>query len=516
MSWLKSNSHWLISVCLLLIISIPAVLPLLHDGFFLTDDGEWMIIRFSAFYQAFTDGQFPVRFLHRLNFDYGYPVATFLYPGFMYAAVPFHIFKIGFVDTIKIILGGSLIGTTIFTYLWLVRVFKKRIAALSGAIVSLYLPYHLYDVYTRGSVGEIFALFWVAFILWMIERKSIFFVSIGIAMLLISHNTIALLFLPFLFIYAFLRNIFPFRQFMISVFFGLLLAAFFIIPVIFELSLTNFSQIKIANPLQYFASIQLVGVATFLIFFLSLVLFLSKKKLSTDNKLVVSFVLFVTFLGIFFSSSFSSIFWQVIPSSFIQFPFRLLSYFVVTSAFLTAFIISEIQHVTKRVIILVCLAGLVIFSSLTFVQPREYFDKGEGYYFTNDATTTVQDEYMPVWSKEKLLQRAEKKVEIIQGEGKIGTIVYNNKQMTFVITAKENLRVRINVLYWPGWNTYIDDKIVSLSHDNPKGVIEFAVAKGTHQVKADFSETPLRFVADMISIVSFCLLLFLVFRSKYR
>ena len=118
--------NFFLIITLIIVASLPSFFGLFHKGFFVTDDGEWMIIRFSAFYQSLADGQFPVRLLHRLNFDFGYPVATFLYPGFMYAGVPFHLLKIGFIGTIKILLGLSLVGTTIFTYLWLKELFNKK------------------------------------------------------------------------------------------------------------------------------------------------------------------------------------------------------------------------------------------------------------------------------------------------------------------------------------------------------------------------------------------------------
>ena len=53
----------------------------------------------------------------------------------MYVGVFFHLLKIGFVDTIKIILGASLIGTTFFINLWLFQVFKNRLAAMVGAVM---------------------------------------------------------------------------------------------------------------------------------------------------------------------------------------------------------------------------------------------------------------------------------------------------------------------------------------------------------------------------------------------
>src|SRR5579859_3459258 len=106
-------------VTFIIMLATPGIIPLLHSGFFVSDDGEWMIIRFTAFHQALVHGQFPVRLLPRLNFEYGYPVTDFLYPGFLYFAEPIHLAKIGFITTIKLIAGLSLISSVIFTYFWL-------------------------------------------------------------------------------------------------------------------------------------------------------------------------------------------------------------------------------------------------------------------------------------------------------------------------------------------------------------------------------------------------------------
>ena len=89
MSYLKKiNLFWVVIIFLAV---LPSLYGVWHSGFFVSDDGNWMVIRFSAFYQALADGQFPVRFLDRLNYSYGYPVANFLYPGFMYIGVPLKI-----------------------------------------------------------------------------------------------------------------------------------------------------------------------------------------------------------------------------------------------------------------------------------------------------------------------------------------------------------------------------------------------------------------------------------------
>src|SRR3989344_6237514 len=194
--------YWFISV--VIILTLPAVSFLAISGFPTTDDGNWMIIRFSSFYQEFMNGQIPVRFLTRLNFGYGYPVANFLYPGFMYFAIPLAPL-VGFINATKLVIVFSFIISSSFIYLWLQKIFT-RFAALFGTIVFTYLPYHLFDLYKRGSVGEIFAFVWVAFCLWMVEEKNPFLLSIGAALLAISHNTIFILFLPLIFLYAILRK----------------------------------------------------------------------------------------------------------------------------------------------------------------------------------------------------------------------------------------------------------------------------------------------------------------------
>ncbi|HSA83406.1 MAG TPA: hypothetical protein VLF20_00785 [Patescibacteria group bacterium] len=497
----------IITLFFILLFSLLTLIPLFTQGFFVTDDGEWMIIRFSAFYQAFADGQFPVRFLHRLNFDHGYPVATFLYPGFMYAGIPFHLLKIGVVDTIKIILGLSLIGTTIFTYLWLVAVFKKNIAAVVGAFVSLYLPYHLYDVYTRGSVGEVFAFLFVPFILWMIERKNFFFVSIGIALLLLAHNSLALLFLPVLFFYALIRKPFSFKNIVLNFVFGLLLAAFFIIPAIFELHYTRFAQTVISDPTKYFASDALIGFSTLLIFVATGSLFIFQKQFPKDYVGVTRLFLVVTFLAVFFSFSWSKFFWQIIPSSFIQFPFRLLSLLVITIPFLSALLVIHIEKRFLRNVVIGIIVLMALLSSWQYMQPKEYINKGEGYYVTNEATTTVQNEYLPVWVDEKPVQRAESKVK------GASDITYNNKEIRFSVDQEKGF-VLINTIYWPGWRVWVNDKEVAIDYDNPKGLMQVSVPNGTSQIRAEFSETPLRLVADGISLVSFAGLLLFSLRKK--
>src|SRR5690606_8877612 len=88
---IRKNKRIYLFLILSFLVSMIPVLFLFREGFFLSDDGEWMVIRFSAFYQTLLDGQIPPRFFGRLNHGFGYPIGTFLYPAFFYFATPFKI-----------------------------------------------------------------------------------------------------------------------------------------------------------------------------------------------------------------------------------------------------------------------------------------------------------------------------------------------------------------------------------------------------------------------------------------
>jgi uncharacterized membrane protein YfhO len=128
------------------------------------------------------------------------------------------------------------------------------------------------------------------------------------------------------------------------------------------------------------------------------------------------------------------------------------------------------------------------------------------------ATTTVQDEYMPLWVKQKPLQRAQKKVEIIKGQGDVQNVIYNNKKISFTADITEDSLIQVNTIYWPGWSAFIDGKRVDIRYNNPGGVMQFSMPSGKYVAEAAFSETPIRIVSDFISILS--LLILIVIKSK--
>ncbi len=488
----------------LIIFVLPAVWALFHPGFFVSDDGEWMIIRLTDFHRSIASGQIPVRWLARLNYEYGYPVVNFLYPGFLYLGEAIHLLGFNFVDSIKIILGLSLLFSGIFSYLWLARIFG-RFPAFIGALFYIYAPYHLYDLYTRGSVGEILAIAVIPFCLWMIEKKNLPFLGLGYGFLIISHNTLVFLFTPILIIYMLLSRkpfLYAMRYTLCTILLGLGISAFFWLPALFDLKYTVFSNTLVINWQNAFFTAGHLRLLTWpgvLVFFLCLVFF---KKM--DKKTLLFWIIFPAAFVLMLPIS--KFLWQILPlNQIVQFSFRLLFLMIISGSFLSAFLLKQLNF-RLRIIFGIVLAGLLFLFSANLIQPKSFFDKGEGFYTTNEDTTTVKAEYMPRWVKVPPSERPAQKVEILQGGGEIQNLIFNSKIGSFDLNLKEKSLVQINIIHFPGWQVWVDGKETAINYENEKGLMQLPLEKGNYRVTVKFSETPLRLFSDIITLFSLLVL----------
>lgn len=498
----KTNFIYLL---IIILFSVPAVAALFSPGFFVTDDGNWMIIRFSAFYETLRSGQFPVRFLYRLNNSYGYPVADFLYPLFMYIGTPIHVLGFSFINTVKIILGLSVFASSVFTFFWLRKLFGNLASAI-GAVAYTLFPYHLYDIYTRGSVGEALAFSIVPFILWQIEKNSLFFTSLGIALLILSHNSLALLFLPIIILYMFLRiekkeknKKKKLYMHLLSIPIGFLLSTFFWFPALSDKQYTVFDKISVSDFSRYFITSEnfgLLGIISLAVLFFSMILFFIKR-----NKLFIYFLL-LSIIFTLMSLPFSKIIWQFFPfTNLIQFPFRLLSVVCLGIAFLVSYQIDFLKG--KKRIFLPFIYILIIFvSAANYIYPKTFENYPDTYYSTNQSTTTVKNEYMPKWIKETPRELPKEKVTVIKGHQSIENLNIVNNKISFSFYAPEETIIQVNTAYFPGWVVILDGKKTEVNYED-NGLIKFSANKGAHTVEVLFQETVFRLIADFISIFSF-------------
>jgi len=541
----KSLIYYLGIFALSLIVCLPLILPYFHAGFFPTHDGEWAVVRLSDMFRELKDLQFPVRYSGYLNFQYGYPLFNFAYPLPYYLGTVFVALKLGFVNSIKILFSLSVILSFFSMFILAKDLWRNKWAGLASAILYVYVPYRIIDLYVRGSIGESlsFVLFPLIFlsIKKIYERKNILdMLSVGVlyALLIATHNIMTVLFglvvLAIGVLASFKKEIKFLINLFLSLIFALCFSAFFWMPAIFEKSLILLSKIPIADRSIYFVKpLQLIipqwgygtpteanpfgyqiGIPQLIA--LILVLIFSLINIKKTKKAKFSLFLIITTLSLsflFFSQS--SFIWKSVPLlSEINYPWTLLGVMM----FLTSLIAGYLATLGKKSVFLVfVIAVLAILLFIPQAKPQYFVNRGNAFYLTNQATTTSSSELMPLWVKQLPLQSWKDKIEVASGN--IQNVSYNSKKITFSLNLTKSEMVRINTIYYPGWEISVDGIKTKINYNNKFGVMSLRVNSGMHVIKGEFKETPLRLLSDLISffsILSLIAYLFFRFILKFK
>lgn len=145
----------------------------------------------------------------------------------------------------------------------------------------------------------------------------------------------------------------------------------------------------------------------------------------------------------------------------------------------------------------------------------EFVERADGYYITNEATTNVANEYMPRWVSDVPPSRPVETLEVIDGDATLSARTFIGEHMIVDIDAKEISTIQINKVYYPGWGITVDNLLVPIDYENALGVMRVNVPQGAHTLVAAFRETPFRFAADVVSVISIiCYFLFIRRLSK--
>ena len=154
-------------------VGILLTLPVLILGVpFFSDDGVTHAIWYTHFSEQLWSGDFYPRWLTNMNSGLGspaffyYPPAPFfltslLRPLFTNDSQGWH--QVGVSCSIAIIASGFA------AYLWLKDI-GDHFSAMVAAVLYMAMPYHLGDVYVRGSLSEIWAFVWMPLILFFTNR----------------------------------------------------------------------------------------------------------------------------------------------------------------------------------------------------------------------------------------------------------------------------------------------------------------------------------------------------------
>lgn len=520
------------SILIIIFLSILLISPFFNAGFFPTHDGEWAVVRLADMYRELRDFQIPPRLSGNLNFGYGYPLFNFAYPLPYYFGFILKIIGFGFVDSIKLLFAMSVPMSGIGMYFLGKNIWSSRFSGIISAVLYMFLPYRLVDLYVRGSLGESLSFIYFPFIILcfykIFHNKNIRLYALSlsflVAFLIMTHNIMAVLFAPIIFICLLVGLIFKKYPFLfissIGSIAGVCMSAFFWVPALFEKQFVSLSKIPIAdrslyfvNPLDLLNSPWGYGIPTdsnaftyqighahligIIVAFVIALYTLRKRERSSIIVVSITACMFLYTLMLFRSAH---VIWRILPLfREINYPWTMLS----VIGFLTSLLIGFLGRLSKVPILGFVFILFAILSLLPFAHPKEYVNRGDDFYLTNDATTTSSNEFMPLWVKEKPNFRFLEKAQITRGEGIIKDLVLRSNQISFSTDLKNQATVRINTIYYPGWRAYVDNKEESINYSNKKGLMEIVIPQETKNVEFIFGETGLRLFANFLSAVSF-------------
>ncbi|OGY19177.1 MAG: hypothetical protein A2784_02520 [Candidatus Chisholmbacteria bacterium RIFCSPHIGHO2_01_FULL_48_12] len=499
-------------IILLVLLTLPAVNALLRPGFFPSHDGEWMVIRLSAFHQALRDGQFPVRWSIRLNHSFGYPVFNFLYPLPFYFGELFYLVSGSLTQAIKLVFIGSFFASAMTMFIWLKSKFSFW-PVLAGSLLYIYTPYRFVDTYVRGSVGESLGFVFIPVLFYAVDllpqkpKAGVILGAFASAATVLSHN-VFVIFVILAAIYGWSSLPRPnVKQLCLSLILGAALSAYFWLPALVELKYVYASRLPVANPIDHLASFrQLVlpswgygasatgsGAMSMQIGLVNLGLILASLIFLRRNLFLIT-----SLVAIFFMHRLAGPFWSILPGVFvIQFPWRLLSLTTFATAVLAAYLI-------KKPGVAIFVGSLAILINLSYARPQKFTFLPDTYYATNEDTTTVRSEYLPLWVTQPPTRRIPERAVFVSGEGDITEFKETNTQIHFLVepVQKEPTAiVKVNQLYYPGWLVTVNGKPVPVDISY-NGVMAFTVPKIRSGVLIRWQEPAYRQIVDYLSLIT--------------
>lgn len=534
-------------VFVLLILSVFFTAPLLNSHFLVPHDNEYHIVRLIELDKSISDGEIYARWLPDLAYGYGYPLFNYYSPLIYYLAEIVHLSGFNFFNSLKAIYFlGTILGG-LFMFLYAREIFGNN-AGLVAGVAYIYVPYHIVDVYVRGALPEFFSFAFFPLLLWSFyrqfktdDRRYMLIASLAYALLILTHNLMALMFTPVLISYYFLLTIiFEKRSVkpVLSLIGGLGISAFYWVPALAERGFIQHQNlIEIYKSHFVFAS-QLfslkwgygfsgpgiddamsfqIGLLYVYFALLSLYLFFKSKKQDKEFRMHTLFFLGLTAFSIFMMLGQSSFIWDTLPYlAYSGLPWRFLAFVALSTSFLSGAVSERVNNKTA-----IAVSLLFVLTSFGYLQTTFNADPGPNYspewIRMSGVTGTVANEFLPE-SVLKMPNRPASNLSSITNNGSIKTLEKRANFYKFTVNTQEDSEVKINTFWFPGWKAYVDGKETRLEGFGEKGIMRLMVPGGKHEITVRFESTPIRRAAAILSVAFVIFLLLLVvlaFKNQY-
>jgi uncharacterized membrane protein len=549
---------------LVVAISIFAWGALVGPPYFLNaHDAPHSLFFLNQFDQAIRDGVLYPRWGVDFALGYGYPLFNIYSTLAFYVAEVFHLLGASLTGAVKLTYALSFVLSGLTMYAFGKRVLSPQ-AGVLAAVVYMYAPYRLLDIYVRCAFAEFCAFSFLPLILLLfyelLERPSarnLALSGLAYAALFLTHAATAFLFTILLVVYMVFLLASRIRSGWVEVLrsagqalgaalLALALAAIFLLPMIAEKGYIverqwtqgSFEYDKhFVYPSQLFSpywgygyageglqdemSLQL-GMAATTLAVVGAVWSLPKR---TRGQGQVAFFLGVSCVIVLAMMPVARPVWELLPlTAFVQFPWRLLGLAALTMSFLSGAAVhglfeDQTESAKRLDARLAVLALVVVLASMAYTSPQ--YTPSSARSEQSVAIIDFESFYPPdrvgmtIWAEEQpqdtplvsqyLAGEPLIKATALSGEASVEMIRHGAASEEVQVNSAGGTELQFYTYYFPGWRGYVDGQEVDVYPSGPYGLITMLVPAGEHHVAIRFGDTPVRTLGTVISVVSLLL-----------
>ncbi len=541
-------------VLLLFYLSAFIVWPIFLPGYFSHHD-DLQVMRIFEMRECFSDLQIPCRWVAEMGYGNGYPLFNYynVFPYYLGGVVSFFV---GFIGGAKSLFLVAAFSAAFAMYFLVKELLESKYAALASAVLYMFAPYRALDIYVRGAIAESFAIAIIPLILYFglkiskeFNNKNFLGLAFSLTILLTSHTILSTLFLPviltFFIIIFWGRKGQIIRRVFFSLGLGFGLAAFFVIPAFFERNLVqidNLTRLDLDFRAHFATLYQLffdrkwgygasfpgagdtisfqIGWPHWPVAVLSLPALIILRKINR-RLLLICLSMFVFFvLSVFMTHGRSAFIWEGLGIlRFAQFPWRFLSVTIFANSLLAGFLIYSLKGVWGRVVLGVLII-VTVFLNWNYFKPREFYlnltdkEKLGGELYETQQKASIRD-YLPMGAGEPI-EPAPSEPIIRSGEADIKSFEKRSNNWRLDLIVSSPSKIEIPVFDFPNWKVYENGEALKYSNDNYVKRISLDLPVGRHLIFAQFTDTPIRTVANTLTGLTMLIVLYLSLYGKSR
>jgi hypothetical protein len=504
-----------------------------------------------AIYRAFeVDRSIARRLLYPrwamdFNFAYGAPLLQYRAPLVHYLIPGFHWAGLGWINAARAVASLALFLSGAGMYVYARWLFADRRAALASATAYLFAPYILANIHERGALSEAAALAVLPWLAWAahraLEEKGalwLWLTALLTALLVLAHNIVAFVAVPFL---LGLLGVLAWRErgwrslaaVIGAMTLGLGMSAVYWAPALFERDHAKIAENMLQDFGQWLASAGQVvqrsltfdywGLDRFRLALWQAVVALAAALLLAfgprHRALLIGLLVLTVGAILVLQLDAAKSFWESAPLvRFVQFSWRLIGLAAFCVALTAGYLMTGTRltgpagwGAVAGLAAWIAVAGLAQLGPASYphteaitdadITLQELSERGRSYF-------TIFNDFMPVGvalSPPELLEPRPESDPRREPMGTVPEVVVREDRPNSLglrVNASEPFTIRFHKFYYPGWQVVADGRDLPTRAEGALGLVTADLPAGAYEATIVFRQTPLRRVADVVTVAS--------------